>query len=140
MAQQQVKLHKPPEGSFKMRVIRSLTSLPQITLDSMPKVTVVKKKVNIPICDTRVDADYDNIVKPTFQLPQSYIRHIRRIGDEADVSADCIVDLDDKVSALFQCSQCRCHSAPALTHHFPSNYLFQHSSGFPRPSLRAKRR
>ena len=96
----QVKLHKPPEGSFKMRVIRSLTSLPQTALDSMPKATVVKKKVNIPICDTRVDADYDNIVKPTFQLPQSYIRHIRRIGDEADVSVDCIVDQDDKVSLL----------------------------------------
>ena len=88
------------DNNTKLRLIRSLSSLPQSVRESLPVSNVVKKKVNIPICDTHVDGDYDSIVSPTFQLPQNYIRHVRRIGDEVDVTMDYNIDADDKVSTI----------------------------------------
>lgn len=44
-----------------------------------------------------VDPDYNKNVSPTFQLPSIYVKHIKKIGDEADVSLDYIISAEDEV-------------------------------------------
>ena len=53
---------------------------------------LTKKKVNIPICDVAVDNDYEKNVTATFELPNGYIRHSKKIGDEPDISIDYNMD------------------------------------------------
>jgi len=59
-----------------------------------------KKTLNIPIGDVNIDQDYMKDVTPTFQLPSIYVKHIKKIGDEADVSLDYILDLEDEVHIM----------------------------------------
>lgn len=69
----------------------------------------MKKKINIPICDVMFDKDYETNVKPTYVLPSSYVRHAKKVGEEADVSVDYCADQDDMVhyiAALLHESQC----------------------------------
>ena len=54
--------------------------------------------MNIPICDVGVDPDYEKNVSATFQLPNSYLRHSKKIGDEVDISIDYNMDSQDIVS------------------------------------------
>lgn len=44
-----------------------------------------------------MDPDYNKNVSPTFQLPSIYVKHIKKIGDEADVSLDYIISAEDEV-------------------------------------------
>lgn len=60
----------------------------------------LKKKVNIPICDVGVDPDYEKNVPATFLLPNSYLRHSKKIGDEIDISIDYNMDSQDIVSCI----------------------------------------
>jgi hypothetical protein len=56
----------------------------------------VRKKLNIPVTDIGQDHKYDddNVFTP-FVLPASYVRHIKIMGDEADLTIDyCIEDED----------------------------------------------
>jgi hypothetical protein len=57
-----------------------------------------KKKLNIPICDVLVDPEYETIVAPTYQQPSNYLRHVKKIGDEPDVSTDYNIEDEDLVS------------------------------------------
>ena len=59
-----------------------------------------RKTLNIPICDVNVDQDYNKDVAPSFTLPTIYIKHQKRIGDEADVSLDYVIDKEDEVMYL----------------------------------------
>jgi len=43
------------------------------------------------------DKDYETNVKPTYVLPSSYVRHAKKVGEEADVSVDYCADQDDMV-------------------------------------------
>ena len=56
---------------------------------------VPKKKINIPICDVKIDEDYDKNVKPSFKLPSSYIRYVKKLGDEPDITTDYFMDKED---------------------------------------------
>lgn len=94
--------NKAVDVSIKLPVVRSFADIPQFAKDpaaaseSLKLLSVVKKSFNIPICDVKLDPDYDTFVKSTFRLPASYLRHVRRIGDEADVSIDYNVEQEDK--------------------------------------------
>lgn len=55
--------------------------------------SVKKKKLNIPVGDVRVDASY--AVPRDYVLPSSYVKHTKRIGDEADVTVDYIAEEED---------------------------------------------
>ncbi len=59
---------------------------------------MVKKKLNIPIGDVDIDGDYEKNVAPNFVLPGNFIRHTRRVGDEADLLLDYVMDDADEVS------------------------------------------
>ena len=85
-------LIKPLGIHDKLKLVRKRESVEGVA--SPP--AVVKKSYNIPICDV-VEQHHDEIVKPTFELPENYIRHVRRFGDEADITVDCNMDADDKV-------------------------------------------
>lgn len=54
-----------------------------------------KKKLNIPTCDVKTDDAYDANVKASFKQPQCYVRYVRKVGDESDMSADYFMDRDD---------------------------------------------
>jgi hypothetical protein len=89
-------LIKPLGIHDKLKLVRKRESVEGVA--SPP--AVVKKSYNIPICDV-VEQHHDEIVKPTFELPENYIRHVRRFGDEADITVDCNMDADDKVNLFF---------------------------------------
>jgi hypothetical protein len=61
---------------------------------------VVKKKLNIPIGDVDIDHDYEKNVSANFTLPSNFIR---RVGDEADLLLDYIMDVEDEVSPSARC-------------------------------------
>lgn len=57
----------------------------------------MKKKLNIPVTDIAQDKKYDDesAFSAPFVLPTSYVRHIKIMGDEADITLDyCIEDED----------------------------------------------
>ena len=54
-----------------------------------------KKKFNIPVGDVNNDDDYNKNVTPSFILPTSYVRYIKRIGIEDDPTIDYNVEDDD---------------------------------------------
>ena len=58
---------------------------------------MIKKPLNIPIGDVALDGDYNKDVPASFRLPSNYVKHIKKIGDEVDVSFDYIIDDDDEV-------------------------------------------
>ena len=60
--------------------------------------------MNIPICDVATDQDYDRNVKDNFILPPSYVRHSKKIGDEADISIDYNMDDQDLVRTIIICT------------------------------------
>ena len=89
---------------MKLQVVRSFSDIPQFcnsdaaaATESLKLLSVVKKQFNIPTGDVKLDAEYDSIVKSSFQLPASYVRHVRRIGDEADITIDYNMETEDKV-------------------------------------------
>jgi hypothetical protein len=57
-----------------------------------------KKAFNIPIGDVTLDPDYNKDISPTFRLPAVYVKYIKKIGDEADISLDYVIDSEDEVS------------------------------------------
>jgi hypothetical protein len=63
-----------------------------------------KKKLNIPICDVLIDPDYETNVTATYFQPQTYVRYVRKIGDEADFSIDYSIEDEDLVSAVHRSS------------------------------------
>ena len=54
-----------------------------------------KKRFNIPVGDVNNDDDYDKNVPPSFVLPTSYVRYIKRIGIDDDPTIDYNVEDDD---------------------------------------------
>ena len=44
------------------------------------------------------DPDYEKNVTATFELPNSYLRHSKKIADEADIGVDYNMDDQDMVS------------------------------------------
>ena len=46
-----------------------------------------------------IDTEYNKEIPPNYRIPSVYVKHSKKIGDEADVSLDYIVDLDDEVSS-----------------------------------------
>ena len=75
-----------------------------ILLQQVPPAT--KKTLNIPIGDVTIDQDYNKDVSPTFQLPTIYVKHIKKIGDETDVSLDYVIDIEDEVQLYLPCKLC----------------------------------
>lgn len=73
---------------------------------------MVKRSLNIPICEVTYDAEYEREVRPTYELPASYVKHVKKVGGEADLSLEYIADRDDEVrSAFFMSSR-----PPKMTH------------------------
>ena len=62
----------------------------------------MKKKLNIPIGDVLIDPDYEKNIPPTFVLPESFVRHTKRIGDEQDITIDYNMEDDDVVRSSTQ--------------------------------------
>jgi hypothetical protein len=60
----------------------------------------VKKKLNIPVTDIVQDVKYDddNAFASAFVLPASYVRHIKIMGDDADITMDYCIEDEDLVS------------------------------------------
>lgn len=62
------------------------------------QTAVVKKKLNIPVTDIAQDKKYDddNVMSP-FVLPTSYVRHIKIMSDEPDLTVDYCIEDEDMV-------------------------------------------
>jgi hypothetical protein len=60
-------------------------------------VQMSKKRLNIPVCDVAIDTDYDKLIPPNFKLATEFVRHTKKIGDEADISIDYILEDEDLV-------------------------------------------
>lgn len=56
-----------------------------------------KKSLNIPICDVRIDPEYEKNVTPTYIQSIPYVKHVRKIGDEAEITTDYQCDKEDEV-------------------------------------------
>lgn len=63
-----------------------------------------KKSLNIPVCSVEKDHQYDTYVSQSFVPWTNYVKHVRRIGDEADVTSDFVMEEGDQVSPLPRCS------------------------------------
>ena len=61
---------------------------------------VVKKPLNIPIGDVITDPDYEANIPANYNIPTSFVRHTRKIGDEPDMSIDYFMEDDDLVSSF----------------------------------------
>ena len=55
-----------------------------------------KTKFNIPITDVTIDKDYETNLRAIYTMPTSYVRYVRKIGDEADIATDYNLELEDK--------------------------------------------
>ena len=75
----------------QLLLIRSAKEVPK-----SKKSTESKKKINLPVTDCREDPDYEKNVKPTYQIPKSYVRYVRKVGDETDMALDYCMDMKDK--------------------------------------------
>jgi hypothetical protein len=53
--------------------------------------------LNIPVGNVNVDLDYDSFILPTYEIPSGFLRHIKKIGDEADPAIDYVVEDEDLV-------------------------------------------
>mmetsp|Transcript_24261 Transcript_24261/g.40506 ORF Transcript_24261/g.40506 Transcript_24261/m.40506 type:complete len:152 (-) Transcript_24261:32-487(-) len=88
------------ENHRRIPVIRSNLSFggksEEHALEAPKMPGTVKKALNIPICDVSVDNDYSKDVSPVFKLPKSYVKHLKKIGDEIDISLDYVVDKADE--------------------------------------------
>lgn len=67
-----------------------------IDSDLLAPPAIQKKKLNIPIGDVNIDPEYEINVKANFQIPNSYVRHTKKIGDEGDITIDYILEPEDK--------------------------------------------
>lgn len=68
----------------------------------LQQTPVVKKKLNIPVTDIGQDQKYDtDNVFSTFVMPASYVRHIKIMGDEADLTMDYCIEDEDMVSTYY---------------------------------------
>lgn len=45
----------------------------------------------------KIDPIYETIISPDYVIPQSYVRHTKKIGDEEDPTIDYCLEDDDKV-------------------------------------------
>lgn len=83
--------------------LNKLVSLSNVLARKMSSLqtAVVKKKLNIPVTDIAQDNRYDddNAFSSAFVLPPNYVRHIKIMGDEADVTMDYCIEDEDLVCA-----------------------------------------
>lgn len=40
-------------------------------------------------------------MRPTYELPASYVKHVKKVSGEVDLSLEYVADRDDEVSSLF---------------------------------------
>jgi hypothetical protein len=86
---------KPPLDLYqKILVIRSKKELPKEADKNKSKAG--RKKINLPVTDCVDDPTYENDLLANYKVPSSYVRYVRRVGNEADMSVDYNVDVDDK--------------------------------------------
>ena len=82
----------------KMPLLRKLPKSDKNENKPIKMAPVVRKVINIPICDVTVDADYETNIRPDYTIPASYVRHVRKIGDEGgDMTVAYNLEADDKV-------------------------------------------
>lgn len=74
-----------------------------------------KKKLNIPVCNVQNDLEYHTIVTADYVIPQNYVRHAKKIGDEDDVTIDYNADEKDIVRS-------------GISFGFKNNYVFRSGS------------
>jgi hypothetical protein len=60
-----------------------------------------KKPVNIPLCEVTLDQDYDENVSATYNLPVGYVKYVKNIGEEVDLTVDYHADVEDEVKSIF---------------------------------------
>jgi hypothetical protein len=78
----------------KILLIRSKKELPKGLDKSKSKGS--RKKINLPVTDCADDPNYEKDVPANYQVPSSYVRYVRRVGNEADMSVDYNMDLSDQ--------------------------------------------
>lgn len=92
-----------PEGP-KMDIHKKINLLKDHHEDFEKHIAHIKhqprKPINIPICDVRIDHDYNEHVSATYTPPISYVKYIKSIGDDMDLTIDYHADADDLVSTL----------------------------------------
>lgn len=139
----------PVDVSKKLRVVRNvgntlskLFSNEEVLASDTIRQTA-RRKINIPICDVLKDDEYDKIIKPTFHLSTSYVRHVRHIGDEADITIDYNIERADRLwlqaSKFAMDKEMKCLTLDAFETIL--NILERHtgSSRVPTPELHADR-
>lgn len=93
-----------PEGP-KMDVHQKITLLKDHHDDFEQHIAHIKhqprKPINIPICDVRIDHDYNEHVAANYTPPISYVKYIKSIVDDTDLTIDYHADADDLVSSHF---------------------------------------
>ena len=48
-----------------------------------------------------INSQYEKDVAPNYAVPQHYVRHVKRVSENKDISVDYIADEDDIVSENF---------------------------------------
>jgi enhancer of polycomb-like protein len=80
----------------KLEIIRDIVIVTKDDIDAPQKYTMApKRKLNIPVGDVSTDPDYEKIVKPNYILSNSYLKYMKKIGDDEDVSIDYNMEDED---------------------------------------------
>lgn len=60
-----------------------------------------RKALNIPVCEIRTVEQYDEYVQPDYVIPETYVKYVKYISEESDITVDYHADLEDEVSLIF---------------------------------------
>ena len=74
----------------KILLVRSKKELPKDIDRTKSKAN--RKKINLPVTDCVDDPTYEDDVPANLKVPSSYVRYVRRVGNEADISVEYNMD------------------------------------------------
>ncbi len=99
----------PPivDSHKKLQLIKSIQEFQDLVNNTSTELVqtirpslVSKKPINIPICDIREDEEYSNKTVTNYHLPVSYVKYVKNISDENDLTVDYNVDTEDEVRSI----------------------------------------
>lgn len=99
----------PPivDSHRKLQLIKSIQEFQDLVNNTSTELVqtirpnpVSKKPINIPICDIREDEEYNNKTVTNYHLPVSYVKYVKNISDENDLTVDYNVDTEDEVRSI----------------------------------------
>jgi hypothetical protein len=81
----------------RLRLVKDSHSFSNYKQILPEKGMISKKSVNIPLCDVRIDEDYNDNVTASYNLPISYVKHVKNLSEETDITIDYHAEPEDEI-------------------------------------------